>query len=60
MSDPDSIVEYVRWLDKRHNTLREAVETHRTNKTQRAIPGSIDQFDRELWSTFASIPTDGD
>jgi hypothetical protein len=49
MSDPDSIVEYVRWLDGRHQTLREAVANHRISKTQLSIPGSIDGFDHELW-----------
>jgi hypothetical protein len=49
MSDPDSIVEYVRWLDGRHEALRNAVSQHRANKRKHAIPGSIDGFDHELW-----------
>ena len=49
MSDPDSIVEYVRWLDTRHQNLRDAVSNHRASKRRRAIPGSIDGFDHELW-----------
>jgi hypothetical protein len=48
----DSIVEYVRWLDRRHNSLREAVKTHRMMKTTMAIHGSIDGFDRELWKAM--------
>jgi len=50
MSDPDSIVEYVRGLDKRYNRLRDAVLEHRANKTERALRGTVDAFDRELWS----------
>lgn len=50
--DPDSIVEYVRWLTAKHDDLREAVIEHRMNKTQRAIAGSIDEFDRALWSSL--------
>jgi len=49
MNDPDSIVGYVRWLDGRHQALRNAVASHRLSKRQRAIPGSIDGFDHELW-----------
>jgi hypothetical protein len=49
MSDPDSIVEYVRWLDTRHEALRSAVSHHRISKQRRAIPGSIDGFDQDLW-----------
>lgn len=56
--DPDSIVEYVRWLDGRHNRLREAVETHRTMKRSMALPGTIDQFDAELWSALDSAYED--
>jgi len=48
--EPDSIVEYVRGLDKRHNRLREAVLQHRADKTERSLPGTIDAFDRELWA----------
>ena len=49
MNDPDSIVEYVRSLDRRYNRLRDAVLEHRADKMNRALPGSIDMFDRELW-----------
>jgi hypothetical protein len=52
MSNPDSIVEYVKWLDGRHNRLVNAVVAHRAYKRQRAIPGSVDEFDRELWATL--------
>ena len=48
--EPDSIVEYVRSLDKRYNRLRDAVLSHRADKQHKAVPGSIDAFDRELWS----------
>jgi hypothetical protein len=48
--NPDSIVEYVKWLDARHNRLREAVRQHESDKTERALPGSIDEFDRTLWA----------
>jgi hypothetical protein len=59
MSDPDSIVEYVRSLDRRYNRLRDAVLSHRADKTERALPGSIDDFDRELWSVLdRAFPAD--
>lgn len=48
--EPDSIVDYVRRLDKRYNRLRDAVIEHRADKQAHALPGSIDAFDRELWS----------
>jgi len=50
MNQPDSIVEYVRNLDRRYNRLRDAVIDHRTEKQAKALPGSIDAFVRELWS----------
>ena len=50
--DPDSIVEYVRWLDSRHQALRDAVLHHRASKMQNSIPGSIDGFDRKLWASL--------
>lgn len=50
MNDPDSIVEYVRSLDKRYNRLRDAVLDHRAEKQAKSLPGSVDAFDRELWS----------
>lgn len=56
--NPDSIVEYVRWLDGRHNRLRQAVITHQTLKREHALPGTIDQFDTELWSVLDSMPDD--
>ena len=49
MNDPDSIVEYVRSLDRRYNRLRDAVLVHRADKMNHSLPGSIDMFDRELW-----------
>ena len=52
--NPDSIFEYVRWLTAKHYTLREAVIEHRVNKTEHALPGSIDDFDRTLWSALDS------
>ena len=52
MSDPDSIVEYVRWLDSRLNRLANAILEHKTNKQNLSIPGSIDGFDHELWKTL--------
>lgn len=52
--NPDSIVEYVRWLELRHNRLRDAVQYHRAAKTERALPGSVDEFDRELWSALSA------
>jgi len=53
MTDPDSIVEYVRSLDRRYERLAQAVRTHRADKQHRAIPGSIDEFDRILWASVA-------
>ena len=50
MTDPDSIVEYVRDLDARYNRLRDAVFTHRAEKEENSLPGSVDAFDRELWA----------
>ena len=50
--NPDSIVDYVRWLDRRHNNLRDAVQTHRAMKTTKAIHGSVDRFDTELWAAL--------
>ncbi len=52
MSDPDSIVQYVTWLDGRYNRLLNAILEHETNKRALAIPGSIDNFDHELWKTL--------
>jgi hypothetical protein len=52
MNEPDSIVEYVRWLDGRHEALRAAVTQHRSSKQTHSIPGSIDEFDRVLWSAL--------
>lgn len=52
--NPDSIVEYVRWLNSRHETLRDAILEHRINKTEHALPGSIDEFDRTLWLALDS------
>lgn len=48
--NPDSIVDYVKWLDARHYRLTSAVSTHRANKNELSIPGSIDDFDRKLWA----------
>jgi len=50
VSDPDSIVEYVKWLDSRFNRLVDAISNHRTQKHDLALAGSIDGFDRELWA----------
>ena len=50
--NPDSIVDYVKWLDARHYRLTSAVSTHRANKRELSIPGSIDDFDRKLWATL--------
>lgn len=50
--NPDSIVDYVRWLDQRHNRLRDAAQTHRANKRTLALPGTIDRFDEDLWATL--------
>jgi hypothetical protein len=58
MSEPDSIVQYVTWLDSRHNRLVDAVMSHRANKRERAIPGSTDNFDRELWSVLDHVHSD--
>ena len=52
VSDPDTIVEYVKWLDKRFNRLVNAIQAHRVDKQYHAIEGSIDQFDRELWKNL--------
>jgi hypothetical protein len=52
MNDPDSIVEYVRWLDKRHTNLRDAIQHHRVMKLEHSLPGSIDEFDRTLWAAL--------
>jgi hypothetical protein len=52
--NPDSIVEYVRWLDARHQALRDAVLHHRASKMEHSIPGSVDEFDRELWAALAA------
>jgi hypothetical protein len=60
MSDPDSIVEYVKWLDGRHNRLVNAVAAHRSNKTHRAIPGAIDDFDRNLWKALEAARKEQD
>lgn len=50
--NPDSIIQYVRWMELRHDRLRDAVQHHRASKTEHAIPGSIDDFDRELWKAL--------
>jgi hypothetical protein len=55
MTDPDSLVEYVRSLDRRYENLVTAIHNHRTNKQTKAIHGSIDAFDHTLW---AAIPTE--
>ena len=55
MSDPDSIVQYVTWLDGRHNRLVDAVLRHRNDKRELSVPGSIDAFDHLLWSTVDGI-----
>ena len=55
MSDPDSIVQYVTWLDGRHNRLVNAVVSHRAYKQSHALPGTIDAFDRELWATLDAV-----
>jgi len=55
MNDPDSVVEYVRWLDARHYRLTSAVSMHRANKQDLAIAGSIDAFDRHLWSVLDGL-----
>lgn len=62
MNDPDSIVQYVTWLDRRYNRLVDAVLLHRSIKRENAIPGSIDNFDRELWNTLDSVydPTESE
>jgi hypothetical protein len=61
MSEPDSIVEYVKWLDLRHNRLRDAVLEHRVNKLERSLAGSIDEFDRSLWAALdAAYESDND
>jgi len=56
--DPDSIAEYVRWLDRRHNRLVAAVAEHRELKRRMALPGTIDQFDLELWAALDATPDD--
>lgn len=56
--EPDSIVEYVRWLDARHNRLVSAVVEHRELKRRMALPGTIDQFDTELWAVLDATPGD--
>lgn len=56
--DPDSIAEYVRWLDQRHNRLVAAVAEHRELKRRMALPGTIDQFDLELWAALDATPDD--
>ncbi len=53
--NPDSVVEYVKWLDGRHNRLVNAVVLHRAHKRELALPGSIDGFDRELWSVLDAV-----
>lgn len=62
MNEPDSIVQYVTWLDRRYNRLVDAVLLHRSVKREHAIPGSIDNFDRELWNTLDSVydPTESE
>jgi hypothetical protein len=55
MGDPDSIVQYVTWLDRRYNRLVDAVFLHRASKRDHSIPGTIDNFDRELWDTLDSV-----
>ena len=55
MSDPDSIVRYVTWLDGRYNRIVNAVIAHRAYKRERALAGSIDDFDRELWATLDAV-----
>jgi len=54
VNDPDSIVEYVRSLDRRHQRTIQAIREHRTNKEQHAIEGTIDGFDRQLWATITT------
>lgn len=56
--EPDSIVEYVRRLDERHNRLVEAVANHQTMKRAMALPGTIDQFDIELWAALQPATED--
>ncbi len=58
MSDPDSIVQYVTWLDGRYNRIVNAVIAHRAYKRERALAGSIDDFDRELWATLDAVYSD--
>jgi hypothetical protein len=58
MNDPDSVIEYVKWLDARHYRLTSAVSTHRANKQNLAIPGSIDEFDRHLWAVLDGLEDD--
>jgi hypothetical protein len=53
--NPDSIVEYVQWLDSRYNRLINAIMGHRASKRGLALPGSIDGFDRELWSVLDAV-----
>lgn len=55
MNDPDSIVRYVTWLDRRYNRLFDAALVHRANKREHSVPGTIDNFDRELWDVLDSV-----
>jgi len=52
MQDPDSLVEYVKWLDTRFNRLVAAIEEHRSNKKHLSLPGTVDNFDWELWENL--------
>jgi hypothetical protein len=62
MNDPDSIVQYVAWLDRRHNRLVDSVLLHRASKEEHSLPGTIDNFDRELWAALDAVyePTEND
>jgi hypothetical protein len=53
--NPDSLVEYVKWLDHRYNRIINAIMNHRASKRDLALPGSIDGFDRELWSVLDAV-----
>jgi len=55
VSNPDSLVEYIRALDRRYEKLSEAVRTHHYQKLEHALPGTIDGFDRELWASVAEL-----
>lgn len=47
MSDPDSVVQYVVWLDRRFNQLVSAISEHRAFKSE-----PYDEHDLELWSNL--------